>query len=88
MTCPHCQSYEQRPHYGGYQLRCLECCARLVLSAHPSKLHAMAMLAAIARFRDSPGREEILACVRQMMEKRRSEPPKCGTGYNGDLFHD
>lgn len=88
MTCPHCQSYAEQPHYGGYQATCVQCCARLVMSAYPSKLHAMAMLAAIARFRDAPGRDEILACVRRLMEKRRLVPPKCGTESNGDLFHD
>lgn len=47
-------------------MQCLECCARLVLSTHPSKPHAEAMLAAIARFRDAPGRAAILECVRLM----------------------
>lgn len=37
------------------------------------------MLAAIERFRDAPGRDEILARVSQELEKRRSAPTKSGT---------
>lgn len=88
MTCPHCESSKQQRFYGGYQVRCLPCCARLVLSTHPNKVHAMAMLAVIARYRDSPGREEILACVRQMMEKHPLAQPKSGTESSEDLFHE
>lgn len=51
-------------------MQCLQCCARLVLSAHPSKQQAHAMLAAIARYESAPSRQDVLSCVAQMLEKR------------------
>ena len=51
-------------------MTCVRCCAALVLSAHPSKPQAEAMLSAIARHPESPGRASVLACVRQLLEKR------------------
>lgn len=76
VSCQACESSEQRPHCGLYQFQCLECCARLVLSAHPDKRQASAMLAAIARFKDAPGRDAILECVRQRLTKRPSATTK------------
>lgn len=70
-VCPACESSKQRPHSGVYRMQCLACCTRLVLSAHPSKPQAAALLAAIARFPGAPGREQILECVRQELTKRR-----------------
>lgn len=64
-------SSASRPHSGAYNFRCLQCCARLVVSTHPDKHQAKVMLAAIARFERAPAREDVLACVRQMMEKHR-----------------
>ncbi len=70
-ACPACESSRQRPLSGQYRMQCLACCTRLVLSAHPSKPQAAAMLAAIARFPGAPGREQILESVRQALTKRR-----------------
>lgn len=67
--CQACESWRQRPLSGLYRFQCVECCARLVLSAHPSKQQAAAMLAAIERFPESPMRSDILARVRQKLEK-------------------
>lgn len=69
MTCQACKSSAERPNTGAYNFRCLECCTRLVLSAYPSKPHAAAMLAAIDRFKENPGREQVLACVRRALGK-------------------
>ncbi len=77
--CPACESSRQRATSGAYNFRCVHCCARLVLSAHPNKRQASVMLAAIARFRDAPGRDEVLACVAQELTKRRSALPKSST---------
>jgi hypothetical protein len=52
-------------------MQCLECCTRLVLSTHPSKQLAAAMLAAIERFPGNPGRERVLESVRHGLAKRR-----------------
>lgn len=54
MTCKQCTQSG-----GMYNLGCLECCARLVMSTRPSKPRAGAMLAAIARHRNAPEREKI-----------------------------
>jgi len=76
MTCEACTKAATNQHSGMYHMGCLECCARLVISTHPNKQHAGAMLEAIARFRDAPGRSAILECVRQQLEKRQSAGPK------------
>lgn len=79
MTCQACEKAAASPHSGMYRFQCLECCTRLVLSTHPSKQHAAAMLAAIARFRESPGRDAILESVRLALAKRQSAGPKSTT---------
>jgi hypothetical protein len=71
MTCKTCEIATDKKLSGLFDLRCLECCARLVISAHPDKRQAGAMLAAIARFKGAPGREQILECVRQCLAKRQ-----------------
>lgn len=48
---------------GVYDLKCLDCCARLVLSTHPDRRLAAAMLAAIERVPGAPDRAEVLAAV-------------------------
>lgn len=68
--CPACQAAATRPLSGQYRMQCLACCTRLVLSAHPSKPQAAAMLAAIGRFPGAPGRAEILESVRQALTRR------------------
>ena len=50
MTCNDCASSATRRWHGTYRMDCLACCARLVLSARPSRDHARAMLAAIERW--------------------------------------
>ena len=78
MTCPQCESSKQRPSSGAYSFRCVQCCARLVLSTHPNKRHAATMLAAIDRFPGNPGRDAVLECVRQELTKRHSAGKKSG----------
>lgn len=76
MTCEACEKASINQSSGLYRFQCLECCTRLVLSTHPSKQQAAAMLDAIARFRDAPGRAEILVSVGQSLTKRRLATPK------------
>lgn len=71
MTCQCCSLHQARPLSGAYSLRCVECCSRLVLSAHPSKHLAAGHLAAIERFKGNPGREKVLESVRRELERRR-----------------
>ena len=68
-TCEACSHFKQHPLSGRYSLTCVECCCRLVLSAHPNKNAAAAMLAAIDRQPGNPGRAQVLASVRQALEK-------------------
>ena len=50
MSCPECESSKTRRWHGVFEFRCLGCCARLVLSARPSKPHGAAQLGAIEHF--------------------------------------
>ena len=60
----------QNPHPGGlYNLKCLQCCASLILSTQPLKPQAAAMLRVIERAPESPGRAQVLECVRHAMAK-------------------
>lgn len=79
MTCDACERAATNPRCGAYRMQCLECCTRLVLSTHPSKQQAAAMLAAIARFQGAPGRDAILESVRRALERRHSAGPKSTT---------
>jgi len=52
-----------------YDLKCLDCCVRLVLSARPSKAHAAGMLACIERTQGTPGRAEIIEALKGAKEQ-------------------
>ena len=70
--CQFCES-SKSPHAAGrVNLKCLGCCARLVLSASPDKRLAAGHLAAIERLPGAPSRTDILAEV----AKRRSDGPR------------
>lgn len=72
LTCPHCDAAERAGSCSLYVLTCLGCCTRLVLSTHPNRRAAAAMLAAIERMPGNPGRERVLESVRLCLEKRPS----------------
>lgn len=76
MTCPACESSKERPHSGAYRFQCLACCTRLVLTTQPEKRLASAMLAAIERCPDNPGRAAVLESVRQALTKPPSATAK------------
>lgn len=61
MTCKFCDRKG-----GTYDLACLGCCARLIMSTHPSKARASAMLAAIVRQPKAPQRDLIIARVAEL----------------------
>lgn len=65
MTCKECTKAAASKHHGVYQMTCLMCCARLVVSARFSKMHQEAMLAVIARTHGAPSRQQVLDCIRQ-----------------------
>lgn len=67
--CPSCairiaKKECQSPSSGLYVLACLQCAAALVLSARPSRLHQEAMFAAIARARNAPSRNAVIAAIK------------------------
>jgi hypothetical protein len=69
MSCNPCQISAERPHTGAFNLKCLACCTRLVLSTHPDKRQAAVMLAAIERQPGNPGRDQVLAAVRKALSQ-------------------
>jgi hypothetical protein len=69
VICKACESLTKQPCSGVYNFKCLQCCTRLVLSTHPNKALAAAMLAAIDRFGQNPGRGLILESVRRALTK-------------------
>ena len=57
MHCPHCAS----AYRGIGNFSCAGCCARLVMTARPSRQHQEAMLEACQWLPTAPAREAILA---------------------------
>ena len=49
-------------------MQCLGCCVRLVLSAHPERKLAQAMLASIAAVDGAPARADVLAAVAERLK--------------------
>jgi hypothetical protein len=64
MTCQQCQYSTTNPHWGGYSMRCVQCCARLIRSARPLKHAQDALLAAIAQRPENPARPAILQALK------------------------
>ncbi len=56
------------PPAGRVQMQCLGCCVRLVLSAHPERKLAQAMLASIAAVDGAPTRADVLAAVAERLK--------------------
>lgn len=69
-ACRPCGKVAAGQTTGLYSMHCLDCCARLVLSTHPSRDLAAAMLAAIERYPENPGRRRVLESVAQTLKKR------------------
>lgn len=68
--CSTCQEFEAfsqagRPH-GGFNMSCVQCCARLVRSARPLRTAQEAMLASIGRHQGAPTRAAVLAALKAM----------------------
>ena len=64
MACPDCKLAAADPGHGGYRLRCVRCCARLVVSARRvGRRHQEAMLLSIQRCKSAPSRQQVLDCV-------------------------
>lgn len=74
--CKACTAAQSTPHSGLYRMQCLACCARLVMSAHPLKAHAGALLDAIERCPGNPGRAQVLESVSLTLARRASATKK------------
>ena len=87
-TCTPCTLSNARPRglSGRYNLTCLQCCTRLVLSAQPNKQQAAVMLAAIARQPGAPSRQQVLSCVEQSLSRLRLAQAKSNTACEPELF--
>ena len=68
MICEACATRSANPRSGLYHLDCLDCCARLVMSARPCRRNQEAMLQLIESGRDRPTRESVLQRVRELSE--------------------
>jgi hypothetical protein len=62
--CEHCKKACVNEWHGGYDFGCVECCARLVISARPNKRLQESMLAAISGYAKSPSRGSIIDCIK------------------------
>jgi hypothetical protein len=49
---------------GAYNLRCVRCCARLVMSARPNRKAQEAMLLCITRRPENPQQSDILKAIK------------------------
>ena len=56
------------PPAGRVRMQCLGCCVRLVLSTHPERKLAQAMLASIAAVDGAPSRADVLAAVAERLK--------------------
>lgn len=63
--CKMCDGYP-----GLYDVKCLDCCVRLVMSTKPDKQLAAAMLQSIEMFPGAPKRSEILSKIKDLKRKK------------------
>lgn len=72
--CAACVRLIQHPLSGSYNMQCLCCCARLVVSTHPNRGAAAAMMVVIKRhialWQSTFGLADVKACARLLLEKR------------------
>lgn len=81
--CEQCVAAQSNPTWGGYRMTCLACCARLVLSAHPDRMQAEALLAACTM---RPGRPERKAILTLVKAKLAGTPPAPAPVDQGSLL--
>lgn len=63
-VCPACHATQARPHCGAYNLRCVVCCARLVVSARPLRHAQEGLLACITRHPENPSKADVLSAIK------------------------
>ncbi len=63
-VCPACHATQARPHCGAYNLRCVACCARLVVSARPLRHAQEGLLACITRHPENPSKADVLNAIK------------------------
>jgi len=70
MICQHNLS-ESQPNTGVYNLKCLPCCARLIVSARPSKQHQQALFHTISQLKEAPTQEAIIQFITQFNQAKK-----------------
>lgn len=66
VICLDCKQSAAHPHWGGYSMRCVHCCARLIRSARPLKHAQEALLAAITMRPENPSKEAVLLALKAL----------------------
>ena len=64
QPCAACSIVKARALCGAYNLRCVRCCARLVMSARPNRKAQEAMLACITRRPENPNQTDIMKAIK------------------------
>jgi hypothetical protein len=64
QPCHACALVQTRALCGAYNLRCVRCCARLVMSARPNRKAQEAMLLCITRRKENPQQSDILKAIK------------------------
>jgi len=73
QPCPACAMVQARALCGAYNLRCVLCCARLVVSARPNRAAQQAFLYCITRRKENPSQAAVLAAIKKF-DAARSGP--------------
>ena len=62
--CKACEQHRANAWSGAYFMRCVQCCARLVISARPNRLAQEAMLLCITRRQGNPSKADIINTIK------------------------
>ena len=54
---------------GVYDLNCLDCCTRLVMSAHPNRPLARALMASIERHKGAPAKSAVVQSIEAAVQQ-------------------
>ena len=53
---------------GVYDLSCLDCCARLVMSAYPDRPLARALMASVERHKGAPAKADVVEAIKAIIQ--------------------
>ncbi len=88
MTCESCIRFRANPLTGWFNLRCLDCCCRLIESTRPSVEQREVAFEAIARMPGAPSRRQIVATLAEQRKVKgvaaKSTPEGAKTPISGN----